>query len=213
MKECQDEKAEETDTANRSESHDGSDEEFRLLARNLMECGCELAKFRQNYEVSASVRGLPAIMRELLRAEGPMSPGELARRTGVTDARIANALSTLEGRGFVERHAAASDRRRVEVVVTEKGRQDALRHAREGEAFGIGFLRELGEQDARDLVRVLRRVVEVMDARSREGRKVVPTPHEMAEEFIGKGRRSPVAKDRQPSIDKDIRSNEGRREA
>lgn len=221
MEECQDEKAEETGTANRNEGHDGSDEEFRLLARNLMECGCELAKFRPNYEVSASVRGLPAIMRELLRAEGALSPGELARRTGVTDARIANALRTLEERGFVERHASASDRRRVEVVVTEKGRQDALRYAREGESLVTGFLRELGEQDARDLVRVLRRVIEVMDARSREGRKVVPTPPAMAEEFIGKDRRSPVTKDRrstvtkdqQPFIDKDIRSREGRREA
>lgn len=77
MKECQDEKAEETDTANRSESHDGSDEEFRLLARNLMECGCELAKFRQNYEVSASVRGSRQSCASCSAPRGPCRPASL----------------------------------------------------------------------------------------------------------------------------------------
>ena len=34
------------------------------------------------------------------------------------------------------------------------------------------FLRELGEDDARDLVRVINRVAEVMEARKCEGRQV-----------------------------------------
>ena len=70
--------------------------ELHELARRLMRQACELGSFKSAYEVSASARGLPAIMRVLMEADGPVSPGELARRTGVTDARIANALRALE---------------------------------------------------------------------------------------------------------------------
>jgi len=140
--------------------------------------GCRFARFRPQHDVSASTRGLPAIMRVLLEADGPVSPGELARRTGVSDARVANALRTLEERGFVERRAAREDRRRVEVTLAEAGREDIARHSSEAERHVADLLREMGPDDARDLVRVFGRALEVMARRRREGRQMVPPPPE-----------------------------------
>ena len=37
-----------------------------------------------------------------------------------------------------------------------------------------GFLEELGERDARDLIRILGHIGQVMEARRREGRQVCP---------------------------------------
>ena len=153
-------------------------DEFHALARELMAQGCRFARFRPQHDVSASTRGLPAIMRVLLEADGPVSPGELARRTGVSDARVANALRTLEERGFVERRAAREDRRRVEVTLAEAGREDIARHSSEAERHVADLLREMGPDDARDLVRVFGRALEVMARRRREGRQMVPPPPE-----------------------------------
>ena len=153
-------------------------DEFHALARELMARGCRFARFRPQHDVSASIRGLPAIMQVLLEADGPVSPGELARRTGVTDARVANALRTLEERGFVERRAAREDRRRVEVTLAEAGREDIARHSSEAERHVADLLREMGPDDARDLVRVFGRALEVMARRRREGRQMVPPPPE-----------------------------------
>lgn len=148
--------------------------ELHELARRLMRQACELGSFKSAHEVSASARGLPAIMRVLMEADGSVSPGELARRTGVTDARIANALRALEHRGFISRCASTKDRRRVEVSLTESGRESIVRHGEEAECFIVDYLGELGLEDARDLVRLVGRILEVISARAEQGRDVMP---------------------------------------
>jgi DNA-binding MarR family transcriptional regulator len=44
---------------------------------------------------------------------GPMSAGDLARRTGLAAASVTNLVDRLEAKGFVRREADSSDRRRV----------------------------------------------------------------------------------------------------
>ena len=148
------------------------EEELRALARELFCQGAQMMRLRPNMDVRESVRGLPAVMTALCESEGPLSPGELARFTGVSDSRIANILRVLEERGYVVRRASVGDRRRVEVLVTELGRAHEARHREVGERFVMEFLDELGLDDARDLVRVISRVNEVMVDRRAEGRDV-----------------------------------------
>ena len=160
----------EASTAEEPDAHD----EFRALARRLTAQGFELSTLRPHYEATSSLRGMPAVMRVLMEEGGPVSPGEIARRTGVTDARIANALRALEERGLVERHPSEHDRRRVEVSLTDAGRESVRDHARGAARFVTGFLVELGLDDARDLVRLLDRMLEVI--RARRARGEVPEP-------------------------------------
>lgn len=149
----------------------GNDAEncYEALAHELMRQGFKLARLRPAHELESSSRGLPAVMQALACADGPLSPGEIARATHVTDARVANALRVLESRGLVERRASTRDRRRVEVSLTEAGRADIAVREREGVRFMAEFLREMGEDDARDLLRVLSRVVEVVERRRSRG--------------------------------------------
>ena len=145
------------------------DDLYRELARRLARQGVELGRLRPAHELSASTRGLPAVMGALVEAPGPLSPGELARKTGVTDARIANALRVLEARGLVCRSPSPVDRRRVEVTLTDLGRAFVRDHTLAAERLIAGFLSELGEEDAQDLVRVLDRVLDVLHGRSERG--------------------------------------------
>lgn len=148
--------------------------ELRELARRLFEEGKRMMRLKPMPQVQDSVRGLPAVVRTLAMAKGPLSPGDLARASEVSDARIANILKVLEGRGYIERRPSKVDRRRVEVVLTEEGREEERVRAQEGMRFMVGFLDELGVDDARELVRLVGRVNEVMERRRRDGRAVHP---------------------------------------
>lgn len=148
--------------------------EYRLWARELLKLSVDMRRQRPAPEISQGMRGMPMVMRVLLDADGPPSPGQIARAAGVTDARIANTLRALEQRGYIRREPSEHDRRRVEVIVTEEGRRRASEHFDELLDLVGGFLEELGERDTRDLIRILGHIGQVMEARRREGRQVCP---------------------------------------
>ena len=62
-----------------------------------------------------------------LRAEGPLSVGELASRIGVTHAAVSQVRSALTARGLVEAAPDASDMRRQVLALTDAGQAAADR--------------------------------------------------------------------------------------
>ena len=54
---------------------------------------------------------------DLLTRLGPMSPGQLAERTGLAPASVTELVDRLEAKGFVQRRRDEEDRRRVLVAV------------------------------------------------------------------------------------------------
>jgi len=63
-----------------------------------------------------NVRAMFLIMESGLTGE-PISPGELARRLGLTTAAVSSLLDRLERAGHLVRHAVPGDRRRVHLEV------------------------------------------------------------------------------------------------
>ena len=154
---------------------------FEAYANQLIRAGFLMSRLRSGRSIDQKLRGMPVVLRELITSGGALSPGELANRMGVSDARVANILRALEERGLVTRTASVKDKRRVVVTITDAGRVAADKIRDEGVEMVADFLRELGEEDARDLVRVINRVAEVMEARKREGRQVHITPSAQGE--------------------------------
>ncbi|MFK5645387.1 MarR family winged helix-turn-helix transcriptional regulator [Ornithinimicrobium sp. LYQ121] len=74
-----------------------------------------------------------------LRRSGPpyqLTPGDLVRQTLVTSGTMTNRIDGLVRRGLVSRQAAPSDRRAVNVTLTDDGRRlvdDAMAELLEGE--------------------------------------------------------------------------------
>lgn len=143
-------------------------EPYLGLARDVMARGAQLGRMRPPHDVSSSTRGLPAVLQELAEADGTLTPGAIAERTHVTDARVANILRVMEERGWITRTKAADDRRRVEVALTQEGRTEYECRKEEVVRFCAGFLREMGEDDARQLLHVMGRMVEVLSAHSKK---------------------------------------------
>lgn len=138
------------------------DIDYRELGRQLF---TEFGSMHQRVSrfTDQALCGEMAVMRALLLAGGSLTPSELADKAWVSSARIANILRALEAKGWVEREHSKTDRRRVHVTVTDKGRQDLEIKRREFEDRAAAFLEQLGEEDTNELVRLLRRTNQIID--------------------------------------------------
>lgn len=100
-------------------------------------------------------------MEHLLRA-GPLAPGELARRLGITSAAVTTSVDRLVSRGHVSREPDPADRRRIRVIPAQASSEQAsaivspMVHAVDAELEGFTS----AEQDV--ITEYLRRVVDAM---------------------------------------------------
>lgn len=139
-----------------------TEESFETLAHELLGGLTAIGNIASPVVLN-STRGETALLMTLFRAGTPLSPTELADESHVSSARVANILRSLEEKGLVSRTHSESDRRRVEVALTDAGRADAeMRRARRQDAVAA-YLHELGEKDARELVRIVRRSAPIFE--------------------------------------------------
>src|SRR4051794_4226025 len=101
--------------------------------------------------------------------EGPLTAGELAAATGLSNAAMTSLIDRLERRGFVARVRDSVDRRRVLVELTTEGGAKLARFygplAEEGGALLAGFSDE-------DLARVREFVVEATSVIDRHRERI-----------------------------------------
>lgn len=70
--------------------------------------------------IEEGYKGIFVILR-IVRDNPCVCSGDLARETGVSTARIAKALNTLEEKGFIERISEKTDGRKVLIKLTSSG--------------------------------------------------------------------------------------------
>lgn len=119
--------------------------------------------------VRISAPGLALLRR--IQEEGPLSLGELARRTEMDPAATGRQIRSLEDEGFVQRDPSADDGRVTVVRVTPAGREARRRI---GEVVGShmeGVLATWSAGDRAALARLLSRLVD--DLRSAQYAAVV----------------------------------------
>lgn len=93
-----------------------------------------------------------------------LTPGVLAAALGLSSARVANILKSLERKGQVERIHDTVDRRRVLVRLTPAGQTEVRRRGEEMLASTTCLLTALGPEDGRAAVRILGRIRELVDS-------------------------------------------------
>ena len=89
-----------------------------------------------------------------------MLSGELMERMGLTTGRIANILKQMEQKGLIARCHDSGDRRRVYVSLTELGASCAEERLRQMNEAHVRILQNLGEEDAKELVRLMERCLD-----------------------------------------------------
>lgn len=127
-----------------------------LTERMGMLCGTRLDEAGHMADLLHS-RGETVMLLCLSRAEGALLSGELADKSGLSTGRTANLLRQLEAKGLVLRRRDEVDRRKTYVWLTDAGTDEAERQQRALEQSRKELLRYLGEDDAREFVRLLDR--------------------------------------------------------
>lgn len=129
--------------------------DYGKLADNLCDIHFLYAKDLANVFVQHSTRGEEAALFWLSKMECPVSAGELASRMGISSGRIANILSSLDRKKYIERRRSSRDRRQINVSLTQKG-SDHIHHVYENAKNShILLLQKMGEEDAEDFIRLM----------------------------------------------------------
>jgi DNA-binding MarR family transcriptional regulator len=89
-------------------------------------------------------------------------PSEISDAIGVSTARVATVLNGLEEKGLITREIDSGDRRRIIVKLTQKGAERAEEQHREHIENIKSILSSLGEEDAKELVRIFGKLAEVL---------------------------------------------------
>lgn len=143
------------------------DTEYRQMGHELIvEFGAMHRRIARRMDNALS--GEMAVLRALVLAGGSLTPSELADRAHVSSARVANILRALEQKGLIARRHSQSDRRRVHVELTDSGQACIDERREEFEAHVAAFLAQLGADDTREMVRLLRRTNEIIDRNQKE---------------------------------------------
>ena len=123
------------------------EELFNLLVRVL--------NSPANREVLDSIRGEYGLLWYLLKADGPVTVGELAEHLQVVPGRMTDILKNLEKKGMILRSRSEQDRRVVVVSLLEAGREEVLRRRAHIREKFQGINQCFTSEEAEELLRLL----------------------------------------------------------
>lgn len=135
--------------------------EYRRLAEELLESLHRMRRRPFPQEPMEISHGELGILMYLTNRHDGASAGDISKHLCLTTGRVAAALNSLERKGFIERRRDDADKRRVLVYMTDKGRTFAQKRHEEARRRLESLLRELGEHDAKEFVRILKRIHEM----------------------------------------------------
>ena len=97
-----------------------------------------------------------------LHAGEDIYPSDLSRELRLSRSRITSTLNSLRGKELVEMHHSQQDRRRVKVAITQAGLLLIGQKTALMEAYFDQMIQGLGDEDAKRLISLIHRCVEVM---------------------------------------------------
>jgi DNA-binding MarR family transcriptional regulator len=138
-------------------------------AEDLLEYLAILKKepFRMASEI---LEGETAVLRYLAeeKEDGTATPTELSRYFVLSTARVANMLNGLEEKKLAERIPDTADKRKTNVRITEQGRNLFLQKKREAVRGLKQLLKEMGEKDADDFIKGIRKARKAIRKREKK---------------------------------------------
>lgn len=134
----------------------------REMAEDLIREFASMHKKGPTKDVQNVTRGEMPVLAYLIMENVEPTPSEISTRFDLSTARVANTLNSLEKKGFIERIHDAKDRRKVFVHITPEGKAIAKEKYEEAIEHTLQLLESLGEDDAKELIRLVKKIKLVM---------------------------------------------------
>lgn len=129
--------------------------DYGKLAESLCDIHFLYAKDLANVFEQRNTRGEEAALFWLSKIGGPVSAGELASRMGITSGRIANILSSLDRKKYIERRRSSRDRRQINVSLTQAGADHIQNVYENAKSSHILLLQKMGDEAAEEFIRLM----------------------------------------------------------
>ena len=134
--------------------------DYTNLAREFMEIMNQMRKCNIHKPISDSMHGEIFVRLYISKHEYNVIPSEISNEVGISTARVAATLNSLEKKGMITRKIDVNDRRRILVEMTPSGREQIENHFKMIMKITTNMLSYLGENDAKEYVRIMRRLAE-----------------------------------------------------
>lgn len=135
--------------------------DYSKLADEYLEHMDMFRRFKPQQKINESMRGETFALHHIAMNSGPVIPSEISDAIGISGARIAATLNSLESKGYITRRIDLSDRRRILITLTDKGKEQEEAHRRMLCETVEKMLRQLGERDAKEYIRISRKMAEL----------------------------------------------------
>jgi DNA-binding MarR family transcriptional regulator len=138
------------------------------LGEELYNLLAELLNSKSNRTVLDSIRGEYGVLRYLYYVKDHVHAGTLTEQLHVVPGRMTDILNSLEAKGWIRRDKDEEDRRRINVCITETGRQQAVGMREMIRKEYEGMYQILGKKDTEELIRLLKIVLSYSSAQTSE---------------------------------------------
>lgn len=143
--------------------------DYSKTAAELLEVLQVLYRTKPNKEINEATQGGGFILNYIACQGEEVLPGEICQEMNVSAARVAKVLNNLESKGYITRQIDTSDRRQILVKITEEGRKNAGHNCEIAINVISKRLALLGEHDAKEYVRITKRMAELYSQLEGEG--------------------------------------------
>ena len=135
--------------------------DYQELAKDALQNMRALTRNMHLKTISESMQGRDFVLRYIASQADDVLPSEISQEVGTSTARVAATLNDLEGKGLIQRSIDRSDRRRILVKITPDGQKHVVIHSKEVQDTMVKMLEYLGEEDAKEYVRITGRLAEM----------------------------------------------------
>lgn len=133
---------------------------YEDIASELLKTRAEFLHVQALQEMSKMLKGELFVLNYLATHEQQTHPNKISKEMAVSTARIAVLLNRLEEKGFITRTDDPEDNRQVIVRLTEKGAENIAQCRKETLSHVTEMLEHLGPDDARELLRIEKKIVQ-----------------------------------------------------
>jgi DNA-binding MarR family transcriptional regulator len=137
--------------------------DYNALAEELLDKMRTLHKMKPHKNISDTFMGETFVLYYIAFRNGDALPSEIGHEMGVSSARVATALNSLEEKGLVTRRIDQNDRRKILVSITREGKELAEKNYQTVLGMAAKMLELLGERDAREFIRITGRLAETIE--------------------------------------------------
>ena len=136
--------------------------DYSDLVADLLNSMHSFHKAKSQKNINEAIQGEAFVLCYIASRGNDVLPGEIGQEMAVSSARVAVALNRLEQKGLVTRRIDTNDRRKILVGITQEGKVFAEKHQQSVLRVASKMLELLGEHDAKEYVRIMRKLAEIL---------------------------------------------------